>query len=202
MNPPYPCLGVPVDGFCPETPTYPARECTSGCSWWGSQYQGKAWPTGWGNALNWPGKARAAGFVVNTTPAPNTIMCIPPNRKGAGPQGHVAFVTGSPVSGKVSVIEMNFLIEHGYDYRIATVAGCEFIHLDAPPSPTPPEDNDLTSAQDAKLTQLWEAVFGPVPISGGSGTSPPNNIDIIRRTVSPYAKGYPPANPPATPGAP
>lgn len=73
-------------------------------------------------------------------------MCIPPNRNGAGPKGHIAFVTGSPLNGKVAVIEMNFLIEHGFDYRSASTQHCEFIHLTSapkppPPTPQPPEDD-------------------------------------------------------------
>lgn len=139
VPPPYPCLGKPVDGFCPATPTYPARECTSGCSWWGSQYQGKAWPTGWGDALNWPAQARRAGFTVDTRCTSDSIMCVPPNVNGAAPKGHVAYVTGTPVNGHVSVVEINFLIPHGYDFRNeAPIANCAYIHLVAPDPPPPP----------------------------------------------------------------
>ena len=138
---PYPCLGAPIDGDCPQTPTYPARECTSGAAFWGSQFTGKPWPQGWGNADNWPAAARAAGFTVDLTPAPNTIMCVPPNTNGAGSNGHVAYVTGPMVGMKVPVIEMNFLIEYGYSFRDAPISGCEFIHLVGAgplPPPNPP----------------------------------------------------------------
>lgn len=171
MNPPYPCLGVVPNGFCPYTPTFPARECTSGASWWGSQYQRKPWPTGWGNAMYWPGMARRSGFTVNASCAPNTIMCIPPWTNGAGPKGHVAFVTGEPVNGRVAVIEMNFLIEYGFDYRTALVAGCEYIHLTAPDPPPPPPTH--TGVVKPMLYQLKDGtiflVCGNTKVPLGSG---------------------------------
>lgn len=136
MTPPYPCLGAIPDGNCPQTPTYQARECTSGASWWGSQYQGKPWPTGWGNAMNWPAAARKAGFTVNTTPAIYSIMCLGPNVNGAGPVGHVAYVVGPVVQGHAEVFEMDFRIRFGFDFRPALVTGCEYIHLT--PKPVPP----------------------------------------------------------------
>ena len=77
--------------------------------------------------------------------------------------GHVAFVTGSPVSGSVSVIEMNFLIPYGYDYRNAPTANCQFIHLLAPPKPDPPApikgDPDMW---------LYEAPNGTIYLVTGS----------------------------------
>jgi hypothetical protein len=137
--PPYPCGGAPVDGACPQTPTYPARECTSGGAWWGSQYTGKPWPQGWGNADNWPAAARAARFNVTIQPSANSIMCIPPNTNGAGPKGHIAYVIG--LAGPMAQVwEMNFLIEYGFDYRMARTANCEYIHLvpKATHGPLPP----------------------------------------------------------------
>lgn len=163
-NPPYPCLGVPADGFCPQTPTYPARECTSGCSWWGSQYQGKPWPTGWGNAMNWPTAARAAGFTLSAIPRPNSIMCIPPNHNGAGPMGHVAFVTGPLSNGTVPVIEVNWKPPYDYDYRPAPVAGCEFIYLVPKPTPAP----DPPAAKGIPDMWLYEAPNGTIYLVTGS----------------------------------
>jgi surface antigen len=126
-----------------------ARECVSGAAWWGSQVIGKPWPLDWGNADNWPSAARAAGFTVNSTCLPNSIMCIPPNTNGSGKKGHVAFVT-QLVAGGASVLEMNFLIEFGFDFRTASIAHCEYIHLAGPgphPAPTPQpilEEDDVT----------------------------------------------------------
>lgn len=142
MNP-YPCLGVKPDGFCPQTPTYSARECTSGAAFWGSEYIGKPWPLGWGNAMYWPVRARAAGFVVDTNCTPNSIMCLPPNHNGAGPMGHVAYVTGPAVQSHAEVWEMDFLIRFGFDYRPALVTGCEYIHLVGKPLPVPIKEDPV-----------------------------------------------------------
>ena len=134
---PYPCLGAAIDAECSFTPTYPARECTSGAAFWGSQYTGKPWPLWWGSAMNWPAAARAAGFQVDTNCVPNSIMCIPPRTNGSGSYGHVAYVTGDAFGGMVEVSEVNWKPEHGWDYRSAPIAHCQFIHL-VPPTPDPP----------------------------------------------------------------
>jgi len=135
---PYPCLYVKPDGNCPYTPTYQARECVSGVAWWASQYTGKSWPRGWGNALNWPAMARAAGFTVNASCAPNTIMCVPPLTNGSGAMGHVAYVVGAVQAGRAEVWEMDFEVRFGFGTRPAPVHQCEFIHLVAAPAPDPP----------------------------------------------------------------
>jgi hypothetical protein len=67
-------------------------------------------------------------------------------------------VTGDVQNGKVAVIEMNFLIEYGYDFRSASVASCEFIHLvpKADPTPTPPEDPiDMLYLFNAGVAGIW-----------------------------------------------
>lgn len=60
-----------------------------------------------------------------------------------------------------------------------------------------PTGVDMLPDERAALMAVQGAIFGPVPLNGGEGTGAPNNIDIIRRVVSPYASGYPVANPPA-----
>lgn len=130
----YPCFNQPPDSGCAATPTYEARECVSYVAWRGSLILGHEWPTGWGNAGTWPAQARAAGFVVNTTPAVNTIMCLPPNTNGAGKVGHVGWVVAVEAQ-SVVVQEYDFLVKYGYDERDFPIAGAEFIHLPAPPVP-------------------------------------------------------------------
>ncbi len=63
-------------------------------------------------------------------------------------------------------------------------------------TPGPWDNVDMDAVQDARLTDLWNAVFGPVPIDGGETSYPakPNNVDIIRRKLSGYAHPYPGAN--------
>ena len=112
--------------------------------------------------MNWPVHARV-DFTVSAIPAPNSIMCIPPNHNGAGPQGHVAFVTGPVVNGHVPVIEMNFLIDHGYSYRSAPVGGCEFIHL--VPKPVPPDPPSTKKGMPAMF--LYQAANGTIYLCMG-----------------------------------
>ena len=167
---PYPCLYVKPDGNCPYTPTYQARECVSGTAWWGSQYTGKPWPRGWGNALNWPAMARAAGFTVNASCAPNTIMCVPPLTNGSGAMGHVAYVVGAVQAGRAEVWEMDFEVRFGFGTRPAPVHQCEFIHLVAAPAPDPPS---LPGESDMWLYQLTNGsiylVQGGVKLTLGTG---------------------------------
>jgi hypothetical protein len=89
-------------------------------------------------------------------------MCIPPNTNDAGPKGHVAFVTGTPVNGKVSVIEVNWKPEYGWDSRDAAVANCEYIHIAAPapkppiPQPIPQEDpTDMLYLFNTGAPGIW-----------------------------------------------
>ena len=112
-------------------------------------------------------------------------MCIPPNTNGSGPKGHVAYVTGPVVADKVSVIEMNFLIEHGYDFRNARIHGCEFIHLVPKPPPIlqPQPEDDVTLVAIRSGTSpdplgpgacylVKDAVYGPKRHITGNGDLP------------------------------
>jgi surface antigen len=172
VNPPYPCLNVPPDGFCRYTPTYEARECVSGASWWASQYQRKPWPTGWGSAVDWPAMARRAGFPMGSRPQVNSVMCVPPWLNGAGGKGHVAWVTGQPINGRVSVIEMNFLIPYGFGYRDAPIGGCEFIYLTAPdpphPPPAPVHSGEVMQLYQQKNGTIWQ-FLGNSKLALGTG---------------------------------
>lgn len=141
----YPCVGNPPNSQCVATPTYPSGECTSGCAWWGSQYMGRPFYIGWGNADNWPAAARAAKLTVDTHPLADTIMCIPPNVNGAGKEGHVAYVLSVEAS-TCNVKEFNFLRPFAYDERDAVIQGCEFIHLLPKPQPKPPTPGAVMKA--------------------------------------------------------
>lgn len=180
--PPYPCLGVKIDGDCPQTPSYPARECTSGGAWWGSRITGKPWPQGWGNADNWPAAARAAGFRVDLTPEINSIMCIPTFTHGSGPKGHIAVVVGNPAANVAPVWEMNFLIEYGFDFRTAPTSGCEYIHLEAPiPVPQPPTKEQpmfvIQGPGNAGLYFLYPT-GRMIPLGAGSDVSSANAAGV------------------------
>ena len=128
-------------------------------------------------------------------------MCIPPNTNGSGPKGHIAYVVGEPVGGKVLVWEMNFLIEHGFDYRLAATAHCEYVHLTGsvihPPAPV--GDKDLTPQQAQMLTDIHNALF---EATAPEGTAPWNNNEIMRRMLAQLGADYnlrPGPVPPAKP---
>jgi hypothetical protein len=152
----YPCFKQSPNTGCSATPHYPARECTSYCSWRASMI-GHALPD-WGNGDQWAGYARAAGFTVNGTPAINSIMALGNYVNGAGPKGHVAWVIGVETQ-TVAVAEYNFLVTYGYDERDARIAGAQFIHLSAPPSPPPPAPPILQGETDMMLISAPNGVY-------------------------------------------
>jgi hypothetical protein len=63
-------------------------------------------------------------------------------------------------------------------------------------TPEPWDNVDMSLLSEQQTDQLWHAVFGPTAVNGGTAgvTTPGNNIDIIRRKLSGYARGYPAAN--------
>jgi surface antigen len=76
------------------------------CTYWAALRRiqvGQPIPNMWGNANTWDDNARAAGYFVDHTPAPNAIM-----QTDAGPLGHVAFVESVGSDGSWTISEMNF----------------------------------------------------------------------------------------------
>jgi surface antigen len=180
---------------------YPFGQCT----WWCADQE--PWCERYGNlgnALDWASNWRARRGFVQMTPAVGTIACFQPGSDGADARyGHVAVVipTAIVVPGRFMVSEMNGPAGPGRtdDRACQNNPGVSFLVEFAP---TPPEDNDLTPAESQMLKDIHDALFLPVAQDGGQGYpnyANPNVPDIIRRVVSPYAKGYPPANPPVAP---
>jgi|HubBroStandDraft_6_1064221.scaffolds.fasta_scaffold00174_53 hypothetical protein len=54
--------------------------------------------------------------------------------------------------------------------------------------------DDMSAQAEAQIADIWTALFGPAAVNGGEGPAKPNNLDIIRRKLSPYAQPYPAAN--------
>lgn len=75
-------------------------ECVSYAGWKAYEYAGVS--IGWGNAYSWDDGARAAGYVVNKTPAPNTIGQV-----DGYPYGHVFWVESVNGDGSINVTEYN-----------------------------------------------------------------------------------------------
>lgn len=75
-------------------------ECVSYTGWKAYEFYGLY--LSWGNAYSWDDGARAAGYVVDHTPAPNTIGQV-----DGYPYGHVFWVESVNGDGSISVTEYN-----------------------------------------------------------------------------------------------
>lgn len=136
----YRCATFTPNSFCPYTPTFPSRQCTSYVADRGSRVLGRPFPIGWGDAMDWPAMARAYGWVVDTIAEVGSILCLGPNAQGASPKGHVAWVEALQ-PGSVTVSEYDWI---PYAYDVRTFRNAEFIHLPKPTPPSPPlEESDV-----------------------------------------------------------
>ncbi len=91
---------------------YGCKQCVSYAAWKMGQVTGFA-PSYWGNANMWPGKARANGFTVSTTPRGNALGVIM-----AGAYGHIVYVNSyNPGAGTVSISQYNeYIPGKGWGY--------------------------------------------------------------------------------------
>ncbi|MEV4422865.1 CHAP domain-containing protein [Patulibacter sp. NPDC049589] len=109
------------------------RECTSFVAYrlsrnikgfnnqWGKK-DGKAF----GNAEDWDNRARALGYVVDTTPTKGSVMV-----RNSGRSGHVAVVAKVGKGGKFYVEQYNAGGTHNYSKQWLTKTGVmTFIHFD------------------------------------------------------------------------
>lgn len=110
-------------------------ECVSYTGWKAYEYYGLY--LSWGNAYSWDDGARAAGYVVDHNPAPNTIGQV-----DGYPYGHVFWVESVNGDGSINVTEYNnayatylYLGDMHYgDFGARTIAAGDlwqynFIHL-------------------------------------------------------------------------
>jgi len=103
------------------------------CTWWAQHKRLDENFRGWGDAWNWANAARAQGYTVTSTPAPNATVVFAPGVQGASNLGHVSHVEKILTGGWVLVSEMNFYWNGGgfarVDYRYIHVGtGVWFIH--------------------------------------------------------------------------
>ena len=81
------------------------RYAFGNCTWYAYERRAQLGrPVGsfWGNAATWASGARAAGYVVNNTPAVGAVM------QNGGGYGHVAIVESVNSDGSITVSEMNY----------------------------------------------------------------------------------------------
>ncbi|HEU5151916.1 MAG TPA: FG-GAP-like repeat-containing protein [Iamia sp.] len=183
--------GVPAgadDGVtytCPKSPGYECMPGTgyTGQSVWGSHGpghncvsyvahmlqrngSGRPWPGRLGNGSDWDEHARAAGYVVDTTPTVGSIA------QWDGGSGHVAYVD-EVTPDHIVVTEDNY---SGYASarRIArtstTFAEAEFLHIRD--LPTAPADDVLWAGGSAAATMWWGGTAEPTFRAAPGATGP------------------------------
>lgn len=81
---------------------YGCRQCVSYTAWKVGQRTGN-FPRYWGNANQWPGSARAAGYSTGSTPRVNSVGVI-----SAGAYGHVVWVEAVNGDGTVDISQYNY----------------------------------------------------------------------------------------------
>jgi surface antigen len=127
-----------------STPLYPVGQCT----WWVARRRPDLpyFPEAAGDALNWGKSAAAAGFTVGDAPEVGAVAVFQPGQYGAGPYGHVAYVTA--VEGEeIRISEDNYHGRRHPDTRTILDAGLQFIYREggvparatapSPPASTP-----------------------------------------------------------------
>jgi len=119
------------------------------------------------NARYWAANWQAHGGYVTETPTVGAVVCFQPGTYGAGPNGHVAYVT--TVNGAMfTVKEMNFPEGSGWrEGRVCAAGpGVSFLLENAP-------EDDMTEAQAMEAARgivfnAYRAVWGKDPDSSGS----------------------------------
>ncbi len=101
------------------------------CTWYAYERRaqlGRPIGSFWGNASTWAVNGAAAGFTVNTTPAPGAIM---QNGGGYAGYGHVAIVESLNPDGSITVSEMNyagFNVVSSRNVPASALGNYKFIH--------------------------------------------------------------------------
>jgi LysM repeat protein len=81
------------------------RYAFGNCTWYAYERRmqlGRPVGSFWGNAATWAAYARAAGYLVNNTPAVGAVM------QNGGGYGHVAVVESVNSDGSITISEMNY----------------------------------------------------------------------------------------------
>lgn len=91
-----------VDGNGSDALGYGCRQCVSYTAWKVGQRTGN-FPRYWGNANQWPGSARSAGYSTGSTPRANSVGVI-----SAGAYGHVVWIEAVNDDGTVDVSQYNY----------------------------------------------------------------------------------------------
>ncbi|MEP6665782.1 MAG: CHAP domain-containing protein [Nocardioidaceae bacterium] len=99
------------------------------CAWWAIDqfhacsglYPNLRNPANNGNAMHWVTNASYNYWTVVSTPRVHSIAVFPLRTNGAGPVGHVAWVTGVS-AGNITITKMNYAAWNTVDTRTLTPA--------------------------------------------------------------------------------
>lgn len=91
-----------IDGNGTDGMGYGCRQCVSYAAWRAYKETGYA-PTHWGNAINFPASARAAGFTTSSVPRARAMGII-----SAGQYGHVVWIDAVNGDGTVDISQYNY----------------------------------------------------------------------------------------------
>lgn len=119
-----------ADGNGGDGHGYGCRQCASYAAWRMAKETG-SYPTNWGDAIDFPSHARAAGYTVDYTPSANSLAVMSTSQAGV-PQGHIAYVEAVYGNGTMLISQYNYYYNGWGNYTEMTInssAFTWFIHL-------------------------------------------------------------------------
>lgn len=105
-----------LDMFPGAKGAYQPGQCTWGVSLWRDK-QGLPIKSNWGNAMDWAGNAKEAGYLVNDEAEEGAVAVFPPGPGNHG-YGHVAVVLNVYDNDTIKIWEMNFASEFDMHTRV------------------------------------------------------------------------------------
>jgi peptidoglycan DL-endopeptidase CwlO len=111
---------------------YGCRQCASYAAWRVAKETGR-YPAYWGNATNFPARARAAGYSTGYTPRAGSLAVMHATSAGV-PEGHVAWVE-AVIDGGSSIVVSQYNYNYGAGYgmyskmKLSTAAFDEFVYI-------------------------------------------------------------------------
>ncbi len=126
--------GDAPQGYAASGDPYPYGQCTYWVDEAARSYRGTYLYGYLGNARYWAGNALRYGYATGNTPRIGSVAVFQPDVKGAGPSGHVAWVTEVyPAQDAIQVTEMDFPGLGKVDTRVVYGAfnypGLSYIYL-------------------------------------------------------------------------
>lgn len=121
-----------ADGNGGDGKGYGCRQCASYAAWRVARETGR-YPTYWGNATNFPSRARAAGYSTGVSARAGSLGVMHAGNAGV-PEGHVVYVE-AVVDGGSSIIVSQYNYNYGAGYgmyskmKMSTAVFDEYIYI-------------------------------------------------------------------------